>query len=93
MKLEEFEIWGWAWGESSICSVEVSTDGGETWQEADVEPRKNIEWQRFSLKWSPKSVGEYCVMTRAIDVKGDRQPFTPRRNQVSRTMTFVENSL
>ncbi len=93
LKLEETEIWGWAWGSSSISLVEVSTDGGETWQEAKVEQRENFEWQRFSIKWNPKSVGEYCIMTRAIDSKGDRQPLSLRRNQISRRMIFVENSL
>lgn len=92
LKPEEVEIWGWAWAEAPITSVEVSTDGGETWQEASVAPRNEMEWQRFSLSWYPKTVGEYCIMVRAADIRGNRQPLTPRRNQVSRVMIFVEQS-
>lgn len=90
IKPEETEIFGWAWAQDPILTVEVSTDGGETWQEAIVEPRRNMEWQRFTFSWCPESVGEYCVMTRAIDAKGNSQPLSPRRNQVSRLMLFVE---
>ena len=90
IKPEETEIWGWAWAQDRILTVEVSTDGGETWQEASVEPRRKMEWQRFTFSWCPKTVGEYCIMTRSIDVKGNSQPLTQRRNQVFRVMLFVE---
>ncbi|ASJ57484.1 hypothetical protein BP422_09000 [Brevibacillus formosus] len=90
IKPEEIEIWGWAWAESPISLVEVSVDGGETWKEASVEARSNMEWQRFSFRWCPKSVGEYLVMVRAIDVKGNCQPLLQRRNQVSRVLIFVQ---
>ncbi|MGQ3480087.1 molybdopterin-dependent oxidoreductase [Paenibacillus sp. TY11] len=90
IKSEECMIWGWAWAEAAVAEVEVSIDGGETWQKANVETRSNMEWQRFNFRWKPKSVGEYCIMTRATDTKGMNQPLTPRRNQVSRVMIFVE---
>lgn len=90
IKPEEVEIWGWAWADSPISFVEVSTDGGETWKEASVEPRSNMEWQRFSYRWCPKSVGEYMILARAFDVKGNSQPLQQRRNQVSRVLIFVQ---
>ncbi|MED2941064.1 hypothetical protein P4282_01010 [Bacillus swezeyi] len=93
VKHEELDIFGWAWAENPIVSVEVSTDGGENWKEAKVEGRKNVEWQKFSFRWLPKSVGEYLIIVRAIDSVGDCQPLTSRRNQVSRAMIFVQNSL
>ncbi|MED4228952.1 hypothetical protein [Neobacillus cucumis] len=42
IKPEETEIWGWAWAQDPIVTVEVSTDGGETWSEAKVESRRNM---------------------------------------------------
>ncbi|MGO4731105.1 molybdopterin-dependent oxidoreductase [Paenibacillus sp. 2KB_22] len=90
VKLEEITIWGWAWAESAIDVVEVSVDGGETWQQTNVEPRSNMEWQRFNYTWMPKSVGEYCIMSRAKNIEGFNQPITLKRNQVTRVMIFVE---
>ncbi|WP_318654268.1 hypothetical protein [Bacillus amyloliquefaciens] len=93
MQLEAIDIFGWTWAEHPIVSVEVSTDGGENWKEAKVEGRKSVEWQKFSFRWYPKSVGEYLIFVRAIDSLGNCQPLTSRRNQVSRAMIFVQNSL
>lgn len=93
VKQEVLDIFGWTWAENPIVSVEVSTDGGENWQEAIVEARKNVEWQKFSFRWLPKSAGEYLIIARAFDSLGNCQPLTSRRNQVSRAMIFVQNSL
>ncbi|CAI6291571.1 hypothetical protein RCH34_02370 [Bacillus subtilis] len=93
VELEEIDIFGWTWAEHPIVTVEVSTDGGESWKEAQVEGRKSVEWQKFSFRCHPKSVGEYLLVVRAIDSIGNSQPLTSRRNQVSRAMTFVQNSL
>ncbi len=93
VELEEIDIFGWTWAEHPIVTVEVSTDGGESWKEAQVKGRKSVEWQKFSFHCHPKSVGEYLIVVRAIDALGNRQPLTSRRNQVSRAMTFVQNSL
>ncbi|MEQ6075621.1 hypothetical protein [Bacillus subtilis] len=93
VELEEIDIFGWTWAEHPIVTVEVSTDGGESWKEAQVEGRKSVEWQKFSFRWHPKSVGEYLIVVRATDSLGNSQPLTSRRNQVSRAMIFVQNSL
>lgn len=41
LKAEETVIWGWAWGELPIDRVEISTDGGESWRDAELEARTN----------------------------------------------------
>ncbi|MEC1007735.1 hypothetical protein [Bacillus subtilis] len=57
----------------------------------DVLPLSNRKYQ--SSRCHPKSVGEYLIVVRAIDSLGNSQPLTSRRNQVSRAMVFVQNSL
>lgn len=57
----------------------------------DVLPLSNRKYQSF--RCHPKSVGEYLIVVRAIDSLGNSQPLTSRRNQVSRAMIFVQNSL
>lgn len=80
--LEESTIWGWAWGALPIASVTVSTDGGTSWREADLEPRRQFAWQRFSLAWRPEQLGDVVLMARARDESGAVQPATPARNTV-----------
>jgi DMSO/TMAO reductase YedYZ molybdopterin-dependent catalytic subunit len=67
---------GRAWsGEASIATVEVSTDGGGTWQRAILsggnEPSAWVAWE---LSWTPSSPGEHVLMTRATDSDGRTQP-------------------
>ncbi|MFW8642129.1 hypothetical protein ACOJBO_02010 [Rhizobium beringeri] len=57
------KIWGWAWGDREISTVEVSVDGGGSWQRATVGPRENRSWQRFELPWSPGS-GQHVLLCR-----------------------------
>ncbi|HEX5320490.1 MAG TPA: molybdopterin-dependent oxidoreductase [Stellaceae bacterium] len=80
--LGETEIWGWAWGALPIAAVEISTDGGESWTQAALEPRRQFAWQRFSLAWRPERLGPAVVMARARDEAGSVQPPAAARNAV-----------
>ncbi|HUP33515.1 MAG TPA: sulfite oxidase [Gaiellaceae bacterium] len=62
-------------GERSIDRLEVSTDGGESWEEAepygpDLGPSA---WRRYSYAFDAED-GEYVIATRATDDEGDTQP-------------------
>ena len=67
---------GRAWsGEATVSVVEVSTDGGETWDEATLtgsnEPSSWVEWEH---PWIPDRPGEHVLLSRATDSRGQRQP-------------------
>ncbi len=69
------EITGVAWsGRGRITKVEVTTDGGETWQEAELgAPRLPRAFTRFRLPW--RWQGEAArIASRAFDESGYRQP-------------------
>ena len=69
------EISGLAWsGRGKITSVEVSTDGGETWTEATLQnPVYSRAFTRFRLPW--RWDGEECVLqSRCRDETGYVQP-------------------
>jgi len=72
------EIIGVAWaGDDALDTVEVSTDGGETWNEAEF-MRPDIgpySWRLFRYVWDPDS-GDYTVVSRATDENGYTQPAT-----------------
>lgn len=84
------EVWGWAWaGSEPVTAVEVSTDGGLSWEQAHLRGRRGNEWQHFSYLWGPPSVGEYVLASRASTPSGATQPLTPHRNQIHRRLIFV----
>ncbi len=68
----DVEITGVAFndGTSPITKVEVSTDGGKTWQEATIKPPESPwAWHHWSLKTKLAS-GNRVLMSRATDAQG-----------------------
>lgn len=74
----EHVIRGMAWsGEGAVVRVEVSTDGGETWNDAYIEEAHDKWlWRRWSHVWDASEAGEYRIMARATDENGRVQPQT-----------------
>jgi hypothetical protein len=72
---------GRAWsGWGPIERVEVSVDGGASWDDADVEPPGHARaWQGWSYAWDPVP-GAYVVASRAADAAGNAQPDEPPWN-------------
>lgn len=72
---QETWIAGVAWaGSRGISKVEVSTDGGATWQEALLkEPLAPNAWRLWAYRWTPARSGESVVLCRATDGRGVTQ--------------------
>jgi DMSO/TMAO reductase YedYZ molybdopterin-dependent catalytic subunit len=76
------EVVGRAWsGASAIATVEVSSDGGETWVPAELgEPvLGRWAWRSWRFSWSARP-GEYELCCRARDEAGREQPLVPAWN-------------
>lgn len=73
-----YELRGLAWsGQGRIEKVEVSVDGGASWQEAELqEPRLPMAFTRFRLPWRWDG-GEASLISRATDETGYVQPAVP----------------
>ena len=71
------EIRGLAWsGRGAISRVEVSTDGGGAWRDAELqEPRLPMAFTRFCIPWSWDGA-EAVIQSRAADDTGYIQPTT-----------------
>ncbi len=69
-------IRGRAWsGEGAVVRVEISTDGGETWNDATIEESHDKWlWRRFSYLWEVPKAGTYKIMARGTDEAGRVQP-------------------
>ncbi len=87
---EATELWGWAWSNCPAEWVEVSMDGGEHWERANLEPANGRAWQRFAYHWEPAGPGEYDVRCRTQDVSGEIQPADNARNSVQSILITVE---
>jgi sulfite oxidase len=75
-------IRGFAWaGENAIERVEVSTDGGSRWRDAQLSsPKLPFAWRLFTLNWTPADSAYYTIMSRATDTAGRVQPIVPPWN-------------
>ena len=67
---------GRAWaGDASIRMVEVSADGGRTWDEASLTgPNERSAWVEWEHPWTPATAGAHVLVTRATDSLGRTQP-------------------
>ncbi|HXG68020.1 MAG TPA: molybdopterin-dependent oxidoreductase, partial [Blastocatellia bacterium] len=70
-------------GDRGISKVEVSTDGGKTWEQAEVKPPLSpYAWALWHKQWTPSQPGEYTLIVRATDGLGvtqtaERSPAAP----------------
>ena len=61
-------------GDRGISKVEVSTDGGNTWQTASIkDPLSSNSWVLWALDWIPQNKGKYNIVVRATDNAGNIQ--------------------
>ena len=74
-------IEGRAWsGSAPISRVEVSTDGGAVWTEADVAPAAGRHaWHRWTFPWKALP-GTHELASRATDAEGHVQPLRAEPN-------------
>jgi hypothetical protein len=74
-------IAGAAWsGEVPLAKVEVSTDGGRTWNAARLTSSNGRwGWQTWDFAWNA-TPGSYRLMARATDAQGGTQPLEQEWN-------------
>src|SRR5579864_4573584 len=75
VKLNPLSIAGVAYaGSRGIDKVEYSTDGGSTWQAAQLSaPLSQYTWVLWQAAWTPPSEGAYTLVVRATDGSGALQ--------------------
>jgi hypothetical protein len=69
---------GRAWsGRGHIVRVEVSTDGGGSWADAELgRDGGDFAWQSWRYAWDVDQAGEYELCCRATDAANNVQPMT-----------------
>lgn len=70
-------------GENDVEKVEISTDDGNTWEKVDfIGPHEPYAWRHWQFVMSCKRPGEYRVLSRATDSRGNVQPMTASWNKL-----------
>ncbi|THF70298.1 sulfite oxidase [Deinococcus sp. Arct2-2] len=88
---QPYIITGAAWtGEAEITRVEVSTDGGLHWAEAELtDPAESHVWRRWRFAWqTPSTPGKATLLARATDSAGCTQPTQHAPGQGKYMITF-----
>jgi sulfane dehydrogenase subunit SoxC len=77
----EHVVQGRAWsGLAPVASVEFSTDGGTTWEPAELDPQEERwAWRGWHFRWQAEP-GSYLLCSRARDEEGNEQPLEPPWN-------------
>ena len=73
---------GFAWtGDGEIARVDISTDGGTSWQPTSLgRDRERYAWRAFAYEWRGATAGTHTVMARATDSRGRTQTAAPPWN-------------
>jgi DMSO/TMAO reductase YedYZ molybdopterin-dependent catalytic subunit len=82
LKAGKVAVHGAAWaGEADIVKVEISADGGATWDIAKLgHDQAHYAWRLWNYDWKPAKAGDYSIQSRATDNQGRTQPATPAWN-------------
>jgi len=74
---QAYTVFGAAWaGDTEVTGIAVSTDGGQTWAEAEfLDAAEPHAWRRWKFDWLiPKKPGRYTLLARAKGADGSVQP-------------------
>jgi sulfane dehydrogenase subunit SoxC len=89
----EVALTGRAWsGQAPVTRVEVSTDGGTTWADADLAPAvpgQPYAWRAWTARWDAHP-GTAELLVRATDATGETQPVEQEWNRQGMANTLVQ---
>ena len=88
-----YRVYGAAWtGESEVSGVELSTDGGARWEQAQLLGESvPYAWRFWEYYWrTPGEPGTHILMARATDARGDVQPMQRDTHRGSYIISHVQ---
>jgi sulfane dehydrogenase subunit SoxC len=86
------DIDGRAWsGHAEIVRVELSADGGSSWDDATLGPAGDrYAWRPWRWAWDAASPGRHVLCARATDAAGNTQPVHQRWNRQAMANNHVQ---
>jgi DMSO/TMAO reductase YedYZ molybdopterin-dependent catalytic subunit len=93
LRAGQVELSGRAWsGRSPVARVQVSTDGGLSWDEAELapaDPAHPWSWRAWTFAWDARP-GTVELVVRATDADGTGQPVEPEWNRQGMANNLVQ---
>jgi DMSO/TMAO reductase YedYZ molybdopterin-dependent catalytic subunit len=88
---EVCRVHGAAWtGESEVTKVDVSTNGGKSWNETKLLGKAvPFAWRLWEYAWKPARAGKHTLMARAADKRGRVQPMERDPDRRNYAINFV----
>lgn len=87
-----YRVAGAAWaGETEVTKVELSADGGRSWQAVRfIDQAVPYAWRLWDYDWdAPAQAGHYTLMARATDARGRSQPMVREKDRRDAMITHV----
>lgn len=87
-----YRVRGAAWtSDAEVTQVEVSTDAGDTWNDARlIGPSAPHTWRLWEYSWrTPAQPGRYTLLSRARDSRGRIQPVTHDPDRANYMITHI----
>ncbi len=83
---QPYVIRGAAWtGRGRVERVEVSVDGGSTWQRAVLGKKRDpYAWIFWDYLWESPPIGTHTILARAFDEQGETQPVAEDPERINR---------
>ncbi len=80
-------------GRYGINKVQISMDGGENWQDADMKkPLSKWAWGLWSYQWKPVKEDKYTIKVRGFDREGKVQESEALKGSLFRSSTFPDGA-
>jgi DMSO/TMAO reductase YedYZ molybdopterin-dependent catalytic subunit len=62
-------------GERELAEVEISTDGGRSWEKGEwIGPREPFAWRQWQYAWETPGPGDFHLLVRVTASSGEVQP-------------------
>jgi len=94
IQLGNYVIGGIAYGgRYGISKVQVSMDGGQNWQDADMKkPLSKWAWVLWSYQWKPTKEDKYSIRVRGFDQSGKVQESDALKGSLFRSRAFPDGA-
>ena len=80
-------------GDSGVSRVDFSSDGGKSWQQAQLGTDEGkYSFRQWQIRFSLPTKGEQVLMVRCTNSSGEAQPDTPNWNPAGFMRNVIEQT-
>jgi DMSO/TMAO reductase YedYZ molybdopterin-dependent catalytic subunit len=80
-------------GDTGVSRIDFSSDGGETWQQAQLgKDEGKYSFRKWEIRFVLPATGSYALMVRCTSSSGETQPATPNWNPSGFMRNVIEQT-